>query len=218
MFTGLIQAVGQILAVDNRGKETRLRIQTDQRLRDFVPGESIAVNGVCLTVETFSDTWFSVYASSETMSLTNLKPLGTGTSVNLERALALGDRLGGHMVSGHVDCVATVKHIESAGESRIYRIDFDPALSPLVIPKGSVALDGISLTVNHCGNGFLEVNIIPATQKETTVSTWAPGSQINLETDIIGKYVRNMTRPWTGQNDEPESSRVTMEFLRQNGF
>ena len=218
MFTGLIQAVGQILAMDNRGKETRLRIQTDQQLRDFVAGESIAVNGTCLTVETFSTSWFSVYASSETMSLTNLKTLGAGKSVNLERALALGDRLGGHMVSGHVDCVATLKDIRPAGESRMYRLGFDPAFSPLVIPKGSVALDGISLTVNHCGNGFLEVNIIPATQKETTISSWVPGSQINMETDIIGKYVRNMTRPWTGQTDEPESSKVTMEFLRRNGF
>ena len=218
MFTGLIQCVGQILAVENRGTETRMRIQTDQRLRHFIPGESIAVNGVCLTVETFSSSWFSVYASSETMTLTNLKDRGVGASVNLERALAMGDRLGGHMVSGHVDCVATVADIQPAGESLTYRIAFDTKFSPLIIPKGSVALDGISLTVNHCGNGFLEVNIIPATQKETTISRWTKGAQINMETDIIGKYVQSMTRPCNAAADTEEPSKVTMDFLRQHGF
>ncbi|WP_462324071.1 riboflavin synthase [Desulfoplanes sp.] len=218
MFTGLIQAVGTILALENKGKETRLRIATDTRLRDFVPGESIAVNGVCLTVEIFSSDWFSAYASAETMSRTNLGSLGVGSPVNLERALALGDRLGGHMVSGHVDCVATVKQIDPAGESRAYTIGFDPAHSPLVIPKGSVALDGISLTINDCGNGFLAVNIIPATQRETTVGAWKPGSAINMETDIIGKYVRSMTAPWTGTNGQEAPNRISMEFLKKNGF
>jgi riboflavin synthase len=219
MFTGLIQTVGTILALENKGKETRLRIATDTRLRDFVPGESIAVNGVCLTVEIFSSDWFSVYASAETMSRTNLGSLGVGSPVNLERALALGDRLGGHMVSGHVDCVATVKRVETAGESRIFTMGFDPEHSSLVIPKGSVALDGISLTVNDCGNGFLTVNIIPATQKETTIGSWKPGSRVNMETDIIGKYVRSMTAPWTGEkDDQAPPSRISMDFLRQNGF
>ena len=218
MFTGIIQCVGQILAVEKRGTETRLRVQTDQRLRDFVPGESIAINGACLTVETFSTSWFSVYASSETMSLTNLSAQGVGAAVNLERALAMGDRLGGHMVSGHVDCVATVTNIQPAGESRRYSISFDPHFSPQVISKGSVALDGISLTVNHCGNGFLEVNIIPATQKETTVSRWTQGTRINMETDIIGKYVQSLTRPWNAVQDNKEPSKVTMHFLRQHGF
>jgi riboflavin synthase len=219
MFTGLIQTIGTILSLENKGNETRLRIATDTRLRDFVPGESIAVNGVCLTVEIFSSDWFSVYASTETMSRTNLGSLGVGSPVNLERALALGDRLGGHMVSGHVDCVARVNKIEPAGESRMFTISFDPSHSSLVIPKGSVALDGISLTVNDCGNGFLTVNIIPATQKETTIGSWKPGSRVNMETDIIGKYVHSMTAPWTeGASAQNPPSRISMDFLRQNGF
>jgi riboflavin synthase len=219
MFTGLIQTIGTILSLENKGNETRLRIATDARLRDFVPGESIAVNGVCLTVEIFSSDWFSVYASTETMSRTNLGSLGVGSPVNLERALALGDRLGGHMVSGHVDCVALVKKIEPAGESRRFTISFDPNHSSLVIPKGSVALDGISLTVNDCGNGFLTVNIIPATQKETTIGSWKPGSRVNMETDIIGKYVHSMTAPWTEDaSAQNPPGRISMDFLRQNGF
>ncbi|GAU07888.1 riboflavin synthase [Desulfoplanes formicivorans] len=218
MFTGLIQAVGTMLAIENKGRETRLRIATDTRMRQFIPGESIAVNGVCLTVEIFSTDWFSVYASAETMSRTNLGGLQVGSLVNLERALALGDRLGGHLVSGHVDCVATVKQINPAGESRIFTLEFDPEHSPLVIPKGSVALDGISLTVNDCGKGFLTVNIIPATQKETTIGKWQPGTAVNMETDIIGKYVRSMTASWTGTDEHEDSSRISMEFLRQNGF
>ena len=218
MFTGLIQSTGTILSLENKGSETRLRIATDTQLRDFIPGESIAVNGVCLTVEIFSSDLFSVYASAETMSRTNLGSLGIGRSVNLERALALGDRLGGHMVSGHVDCVALVKKIEPAGESRMFTISFDPEHSPLVIPKGSVALDGISLTVNDCGNGFLTVNIIPATQKETTIGSWKPGSRVNMETDIIGKYVHSMTATWTDRSDQETPSRISMEFLKKNGF
>jgi riboflavin synthase len=115
--------------------------------------------------------------------------------------------------------VATVKRVETAGESRIFTMGFDPEHSSLVIPKGSVALDGISLTVNDCGNGFLTVNIIPATQKETTIGSWKPGSRVNMETDIIGKYVRSMTAPWTGEkDDQAPPSRISMEFLRQNGF
>jgi riboflavin synthase len=152
------------------------------------------------------------------MSRTNLGSLKVGSLVNLERALALGDRLGGHMVSGHVDCVARVKQIDPSGESRIFTLEFDPEYSPLVIPKGSVALDGISLTVNDCGKGFLTVNIIPATQKETTIGGWQPGTTVNMETDIIGKYVRSMTASWTDTDNQEAPSRINMEFLRQNGF
>ncbi|PIE69323.1 MAG: riboflavin synthase [Deltaproteobacteria bacterium] len=218
MFTGLIQAVGTVQAVEKMGKETRLHIATPEQMRDFVSGESIAVNGTCLTVEDFSTQWFSAYASGETMSRTNVGRLKVGSLVNLERALALGDRLGGHIVSGHVDCLATVKQIEPAGESRIYTLGFEPEHSSLVIPKGSVALDGISLTVNDCGTGFLTVNIIPATQKETTIRLWKTGSIINMETDIIGKYIRNMTAPWTGKKSEEPVSQISMEFLERNGF
>ncbi|MDO9631016.1 MAG: riboflavin synthase [Humidesulfovibrio sp.] len=221
MFTGLIQGKGRIDAVEARGAETRLKVRALFDLPKIVLGESIAVNGACLTVETFGENWFSVYASAETLQHTSLGALKTGAEVNLERALALGDRLGGHMVSGHVDCLATVAGIKPAGESRVYTLSFPAEYGALMVPKGSVALDGISLTVNDCGPEFLSVNIIPATQRETTISGWTPGTRVNMETDLIGKYVRNMLGPWLssmGTVGGSASSKLSMEFLRENGF
>ena len=219
MFTGLVQGIGEIQAIESRGKESRIRISPLFALKDYVLGESIAVNGVCLTVEDFGPDWFLVYASKETLSRTNLNLLGTGSKVNLERALALGDRLGGHLVSGHIDCLARVESIKKAGESRLYRLSFPKEQASFVIPKGSVALDGISLTINKCGQDFLEVNIIPATQKETTISLWKPGTLVNMETDLIGKYVYRILSPWREAEDNSRVSQgLTMDFLRKKGF
>jgi len=224
MFTGLVQGKGRVENVDvrggARGAETRLKIRALFDLPGLVQGESIAVNGACLTVETFGENWFTVYASAETLNHTCLGALKTGSQVNLERALALGDRLGGHLVSGHVDCLATVQDIKPAGESRVYTLTFPPEFGALVVPKGSVALDGISLTVNGCGPEHLSVNIIPATQRETTISGWTPGTQVNMETDLIGKYVRNMLGPWlaAGGGGGKPASKLSMDFLREHGF
>jgi riboflavin synthase len=218
MFTGLIQTVGRVTSVETRGRETRLSIEWPAPAPEFEGGESIAVNGPCLSVEEHSGGSFSVYASAETMRLTNLGGLRVGSKVNLERALAMGDRLGGHMVSGHVDCLAKVESVDAAGESRVYRLSFPKDQAPYVAPKGSVALDGISLTVNDCGEDWLTVNIIPETQKKTSVSTWSPGAKVNMETDLIGKYVARMLAPWLSSRDAGENSPITEEFLRKHGF
>lgn len=218
MFTGIIQGLGRIAAMDRRGGETRFTVRPEFTLTDYDLGESIAVNGVCLTVETFGAGWFTAYASMETMSVTNLGDLRVSSAVNLERALALGDRLGGHIVSGHVDCLAEIESIRQAGQSRIYRLGFPAAQSPQVIAKGSVALDGISLTVNDCGQGYLEVNIIPATQRETTISEWEQGRRVNMETDVIGKYVQRMLGPWNEGRTQAASSAITPDFLKEHGF
>ncbi len=217
MFTGLVMGKGRIEAADNRGKETRFRIRALFKLKDIELGESIAVNGCCLTVETFDKDWFTVYASRETMSVTSLGDLKVGSTANLERAMAMGDRFGGHIVSGHVDCLATVAEVRPAGESRIYKLAFPPAHGKYVIPKGSIALDGISLTINACGPDWLEVNIIPETQKATTISGWNAGTKVNMETDIIGKYVERMVAPWAA-GAEKEESKITMEYLAKHGF
>ncbi|MGE4292049.1 MAG: riboflavin synthase [Desulfovibrio sp.] len=224
MFTGLVQHVGTIEAVEARGGETRFRIRASD-LREIVKGESIAMNGACLTVETFGQGWYTAYASRETLGVTNLGALRTGSRVNLERALALGDRLGGHMVSGHVDCLAEVVSVNPAGESREYHLKFPAELGSLVVAKGSVALDGISLTVNRCGADWLSVNIIPATQTETTISSWKPGYQANMEIDIIGRYVQRMLGPYTGDKGHAETGDATEPgaglseaFLRRHGF
>ena len=221
VFTGIINGQGTVLSVDPHGQETRLRIHALYDLDAIVIGESIAVNGVCLTVETAAPRTFTAYASGETMHRTALRHLRPGAAVNLERALAVGDRLGGHIVSGHVDCVAEVHEMRPEGSSRRIRIGFPEAFGPEVIKKGSVALDGISLTVNDCGTDFLEVNVIPETWRVTTIADWIPGRAVNLETDVIGKYVRHMMAPFTGAPDAGKTrsgSGVSLAFLHENGF
>ena len=219
MFTGLVMGMGRIEAADNRGAETRFRIRALFDLNAIELGESIAINGVCLTVETFGEHWFTCYASRETMSVTSLGDLRVSSTVNLERAMAMGDRFGGHIVSGHVDCLAEVVEVRPAGESKIYKLTFDASNGKYVIPKGSVALDGISLTVNDCAPTWLEVNIIPETQKATTIAGWSPGRHVNMETDIIGKYVERMVTPWVvGESAEEKKTGITMDYLREHGF
>ena len=221
MFTGLVQGTGTVEAVDARGGETRLRIRAGFALKDLAKGESIAINGACLTVETFGDKWFDVYASRETLSVTSLGALRVGSPANLERALALGERLGGHLVSGHVDCLAEVVGVVPAGESKVFRLRFPDRFGPLVVAKGSVALDGISLTVNECGDDWLSVNIIPATQRETTISGWSPGYRANMETDLIGRYVQRMLVAYLdgkGKGRGDVGQAIDMEFLAKHGF
>lgn len=219
MFTGLIQGLGTVLGLERRGNESRLDIEPRFVMRDVTLGESIAVNGACLTVEQWNGKAFQAYASAETLSATSLGNLGRGDAVNLERALALGDRLGGHLVSGHVDCLATVESVTPAGESKVFRLRFPGRFAPQVVAKGSVALDGVSLTINNCTLEYLEVNIIPATQKETTISQWRPGRVVNMETDLIGKYVqRMMAVPGALTEQTQEPSGISEEFLRKHGF
>ena len=214
MFTGLVMGMGEVTRVIPGPGESRFVFRPLFPSPPWARGESIAVNGVCLSVESFDHASFTAYASQETLSRTNLCTLAPGTHVNLERALALGDRLGGHLVSGHIDGLAELVSIRRAGSSLILRVRFPDEFSVQVIPKGSVALDGVSLTVNDCGPGFLEVNVIPETQSATTVGTWTTGRQLNFETDMIAKYVQRMLEPW---RKEPES-RLTLEFLRDSGF
>lgn len=211
MFTGIIQGLGAVEATRRINQERRLRIRPLFVMADIEDGESVAVNGVCLSVEEHDTGSFSAYASAETVSRSTLGNLLPGTKVNLEQALRLGQRLGGHIVSGHIDCVATVSSLAKIGQSLQIRLSFPREFSPQVISKGSVALDGISLTVNDCGPGYLEVNIIPDSQKRTNIESWRTGSKINMETDIIGKYVQNLLNPW-------ERGRLNRDFLAANGF
>ncbi len=222
MFTGIIQGQGEVRSLRKTGAECRICLRPLFSLTNIVDGESIAVNGACLSVEEHGTDTFTAYASSETLSRTTLDNLQTGHLVNLERALALGDRLGGHLVSGHVDCLATVSEVRQAGQSLRCRLTFPAEFGVEVISKGSVTLDGISLTVNDCGPEFLEVNIIPDTQKRTTMLHWRSGVSVNMETDLIGKYVRNLLGPWAaaanGKNAPPKPSGLNMEFLLRQGF
>lgn len=217
MFTGIIEDIGQVLEISPTLKEKRLVVKTF-KLFEFKKGESIAVNGVCLTVENFGHNYFEAYASEETLKRTNLQFLKSGDKVNLEKALQLNSRIGGHLVSGHVDGLAEVVEITPKGESTIFTLKFSIDLSPFIIPKGSVALDGISLTVNTCGSGYLTVNIIPATKKETTISSWQKGTLVNLETDLIGKYVHSFLTHSNSEKKSKPDSGITLDFLQKYGF
>jgi riboflavin synthase len=221
MFTGLVAGMGEILRLTPSSGETRLSVRALFPAPAWVTGESICVNGACLSVETFDAVSFTACASAETLAVTTLKDLSRGSRVNLEQALALGGRLGGHLVSGHVDCVARIEAMTPAGGSLRVRVRFPEAHAALIVPKGSVALDGVSLTVNRCGRDFLEVNLIPETRRTTTLGAWKAGLAVNLETDLLGKYVASMLAAWRdaspGRNSFP-GGELSMDFLRENGY
>ncbi|MEG2172488.1 MAG: riboflavin synthase [Desulfovibrionaceae bacterium] len=218
MFTGIIHGLGEVLHVSPTGQDMRMHIKALYALEHIQIGESIAVNGACLTVESHGPQTFTAFASAETLARTSLGALTCGARVNLERALALGDRLGGHMVSGHVDCLGVVEKISLISASHCVRVTFPAEYQQEIISKGSVSLDGISLTVNDCGPNFLEINAIPETWNSTTMNTWQQGRRINLETDIIGKYVRRMLQPWQNAPASSSAGRLTEHFLKENGF
>ncbi len=190
MFTGIIEDVGKIKEIKPKSKEVLFRIQVKNiDAVEIEPGESIAVNGTCLTVISFGKNTFTVEASHETLKRTNLSKLKIGSNVNLERALKLGGRLGGHIVNGHVDGIGKVVSMERRGKSVEIWFSLTKELSRYVVEKGSIAVDGVSLTVNAVNDNKFSVNIIPYTQEATIFSELKRGDIVNIECDIIGKYV-----------------------------
>jgi|SRR5436190_9586652 len=192
MFTGIIHSSGVIEAIDRLDAGARLRIRADERLER---GESVAVNGVCLTVIPNGST-FTTDISSETLARTTLGSLGAGTVVNLEQALAVGDRLGGHFVQGHVDTTGKLISRESEGEFAIYRWSFPADYTDLVVSKGSIAVDGISLTIVDPDAATFGAALIPETLRRTNLGTARIGDRVNLEFDMIAKYVRTLVAPY----------------------
>ena len=218
MFTGLIEGQGRILSVEPSHGQARISIASGFEWPDPAVGESVSVNGVCLSVEAFFSGSFAAYASAETLGRTTLGALRSGQHVNLERAVRLGSRMGGHIVTGHVDAVGTVRRVEQAGESMRCTIGFDRALAPFVVRKGSVALDGISLTINDCGLDYLTVNVIPETSRVTTASQWRTGTKVNMETDIMGRYIMRQKELEAFMAETGSGSGIDEDFLRENGF
>lgn len=193
MFTGIIAAIGQVESVQPSEGDLRLDIATQQLdLADVALGDSIAVNGVCLTVVEMSSSKLSFDVSKESLDRTSLGQAIAGSHVNLEKALAVGDRLGGHMVSGHVDGLGKVLQMESSARSVCFRIEVPAVLERYIAEKGSVCIDGVSLTVNNVGQGWFEVNIIPHTMQETIISDYKVGTQVNLEVDLIARYLERL--------------------------
>ena len=194
MFTGLIEDLGKIVSLRLLERAAVLTVQTRLSLRAMEPGASIAVNGTCLTVVRKGRSEFTVDISPETLKRTSLMTLRAGSLVNLERPLRLNDRLGGHLVTGHVDGVATLASIEEKGDFTFFKFRLPRRLGAFLVSKGSVAVDGISLTVNECAARQFSVAIIPFTLRHTNLRARRVGDKVNIETDLIGKYVHNLMK------------------------
>ncbi len=218
MFTGIIQSVGKITALEKRGGDARLRVATGKLdLSDVKLGDSIAVNGVCLTAVEKDVRGFGADVSGETLARTTLGSLKSGDAVNLEKALTPTTRLGGHLVSGHVDGVGTVHERTQDARSVRFRIEVPAALAKYIAEKGSVCVDGVSLTVNAADGAFFELNIVPHTLAETTLGELAPGRRVNIEVDILARYLERLLTAGKAEAAAAEGT-VTRELLARHGF
>ena len=217
MFTGIIQAVGQIEQISARGGDVRLTVATgDLDLADVALGDSIATNGVCLTAVELTGRGFAADVSRESLSLTTLQGLKPGGRVNLEKALTLSTRLGGHLVSGHVDGIGRITERREDARSIRFTIEAPAELAKYIAHKGSVCVDGVSLTVNAVNGSLFELNIVPHTLQETVMDEYKVGSRVNLEVDLIARYLERLMMG--EQAAQPELGGVSEALLRSRGF
>ncbi|MGN6258972.1 MAG: riboflavin synthase [Solirubrobacterales bacterium] len=198
MFTGLVEDIGQVESVDRSGDGARMRIST-QLAAEIAEGDSIAVNGCCLTATAVTDRSFETEAMNQTLDVTALSGVDEGSRVNLELAMKASDRLGGHIVQGHVDGVGTVASTEDDGFARRIRVELPPDLLRYVVTQGSITLNGVSLTVADLGDSWAEVSLIPETLERTNLADLAPGDRLNVECDVIAKYVERLMSPFAGK-------------------
>lgn len=218
MFTGIIQAVGKLVASENSSGDKKLRIHTaNLDLSDVVLGDSIATNGVCLTVIDLPGDGFWADVSVETLDYTTLGTLKNSSHVNLEKALRASDRLGGHIVSGHVDGVGEIVSIHTDARSIRYRLRAPKELAKYIAHKGSVCVDGVSLTVNKVEGAEFELNIVPHTQQKTLFGEYKTGTRVNLEVDVIARYLERLLLG-DKASDTSDNNKLTMGFLAENGF
>jgi riboflavin synthase len=200
LFTGLIQDVGRVESVERDGEGARLRIATSLA-GDIDVGDSVAVNGICLTATTVGDGDFETEAMNQTLEVTALGEVGDGAAVNLELAMQASDRLGGHIVQGHVDGIGEVIAVEGDGFARRLRVALAPELLRYAVDKGSITLAGVSLTIAELGEVWAEVSLIPETLERTNLGTLEPGSKLNVECDIVAKYVERLLPPFAGKEE-----------------
>lgn len=215
MFTGIIEEVGTVKSIQKGAVSSFIQINTDTVLSDAHIGDSIAVNGVCLTVTDLTGNYFQADVMNETLSRSSLGSLKNGSPVNLERAMSAQGRFGGHIVSGHIDGTGVISSVKQDGIALWYTINTDSEILRYIVEKGSIAIDGISLTVAKVTANDFSVSIIPHTAAQTVLNSKKTGDTVNLENDIIGKYVEKFLNP---DEKKSEKSRITMDFLAKNGF
>ncbi len=213
MFTGIVEDKGKVLRVDYRGQERRLTVGLPPHLTEVQVGDSININGACLTVIQITEQVVELDLSQETLQRTVLGELKEGDFVNLERALKLNDRLGGHIVTGHVDGIGVVLEKSRERDFVRLRIKIPESASRYVVEKGSISIDGISLTVNKCGAGEVELTLIPYTLEKTTLMNKEVGDRVNVEADILAKYVERLL-----DRGDKRDGKVNLSFLREHGF
>lgn len=215
MFTGIIEATGVIAKLSPQAGDLTVKIQSQQLdFSDVKLGDSIASNGVCLTVTAFGSDWFSADLSTETLALTLFSQYKTGQLINLEKALLPTTRLGGHLVSGHVDGVAVVSRLEKSGRAWQIYLKTPPTLAKYIAHKGSVTVDGVSLTVNELLPDEFRLTIVPHTAQQTTLQQLTPGQHVHLEVDVLARYLERLLQPQTTAT----KSGVSLELLQQRGF
>lgn len=215
MFTGIVEELGTLQSVKHAGNTLQLSIAAKKVLEDISLGDSIAVNGVCLTVTSFSKETFSVDVMPETFHSTSLHELAKGSYVNLERAMSANGRFGGHFVTGHVDTVGEIIQKEYKENAIYVKIAFSENEMHVLLHKGSITVDGVSLTVFGVEDGLVTISIIPHTAKETVLGIKEVGEKVNLEFDMLGKYVHTFLR---SQQEDREQGQLSVEFLQESGF
>lgn len=216
MFTGIIEEIGEIVSIKKGAQSAVITIRANKIMEDIHLGDSIAMNGVCLTVTSFDQHSYSVDVMHETLNRTNLGQLKGGSKVNLERAMAADGRFGGHIVAGHVDGPGTIVSMTKDDNAVWVTVETDRSVLKYIVNKGSITIDGISLTVADVTDKTFSVSMIPHTKDHTTLLDKKPGDTVNLETDMVGKYVEKLLK--FQEEDQKPSSNITVDFLREHGF
>ena len=217
MFTGIIESLGKVESLQSVGGDVRLRIQTDLDMSDVHLGDSIATNGICLTVIEWGDNWYAADVSRESLNRTTLGMWKVGQPVNVEKAMLPTTRFGGHIVSGHVDAVGEITLMREDARSIYYEVTAPAEIAKYLAEKGSVTVDGISLTINHLRGNVISLNLIPHTAERTNIGTWKVGSKVNLEVDVLAHYIERLLLGDKAA-ETTQQSKISMEFLAENGI
>lgn len=217
MFTGIIESVGKVQSLQSVGGDVRLRIQTALDMSDVHLGDSIATNGICLTVIDWGEDWYAADVSRESLHRTTLGNWKVGQRVNVEKAMLPTTRFGGHIVSGHVDAVGEITVVREDARSLYFEVTAPAEIARYLAEKGSVTVDGISLTINHLRGNILSLNLIPHTAERTNIGTWKTGAKVNLEVDVLARYIERLLLGDKAAETTPTSN-ISMDFLAQNGF